>query len=78
MVRSSSVDPAKVEKVIKLLIKRPDMKVPQAMKLSNFSDKEVANLTLCCFIRQSLPGKMVAGLKAHVLGPLLPPPTPPD
>ena len=47
MVRSSSVNPAKVKKVIKILIKRPDMKVPQAMKLSNFSDEEVANLAPC-------------------------------
>ena len=68
MVRSSSVDPAKVKKVIKFLIRQPDMKVPQAMKLTNFSKEEVANLILRCFIRQSLPGKPVAGLKAHVLG----------
>ena len=68
MVRSSSVDPAKVKKVIKFLIKRPDIKVPQAMKLTKFSEEEVADLTLRRFIRQSLPGKTVKGLKEHVAG----------
>jgi hypothetical protein len=78
MGNSSSVDAAKVKKVIKFLITQPDIKVPQAMKLSNFSNEEVANLTLCCFIWQSLPSKTVTGLKALLLGPLPPPPAPPD
>jgi hypothetical protein len=54
------------------------MKVPQAMLLARFSDKEVANLSLRWFIQQSLPGKTSKGLKAHVLHPLLPPPLQPD
>ena len=55
-----------------------DLEVPQAMKLINFSIKEVANLSLHCFIKQSLPGKMLKGLKAHVAGPLLLSPPLPD
>jgi hypothetical protein len=78
MVRSRSVDPVKLKKVIKTLINLPDLKVPKAMILAKFSDKEDANFSLCCFIQQSLPGKMVKGLKAHVSGPLLPPPPQPD
>jgi hypothetical protein len=78
MKRSISVDPDKLKKVIKTLIKWPDLKVLQAMLLASFSNEEVANLSLHCFIRQSLPGKTVKGLKAHVLGPLLPPPPQPD
>ncbi len=56
----------------------PDMKVLQAMLLARFSNKEVANLSLRRFIQQSLPGKMLEGLKAHVLGPLPPSPLRPD
>ncbi len=67
-----------VKKVIRFLIKQPDMKVPQAMKLSDFSNEEIANLTLCRFIRQFLPGNTVVGLKALVVGPLPPPLMPPD
>ena len=78
MARSSFANPAKVKKVIKFLIKRPDMKVLQAMRLIRFSNKEVADLSLRCFIQQSLPCKTVKGLKALLLGLLLPPPTPPD
>ena len=78
MVRSSSVDPDKVQKCIKYLKNRPDLKVPQAMKLTNFFVEEVADLSLRCFIQQSLPGKTLKGLKAHVLGSLPPPPPQPD
>ncbi len=75
---SRSVDPDKLKKVIKTLLNMPDLKVPQAMLLARFSDEEVADLSLRWFIQQSLPCKMLKGLKAHVLGPLLPPPPQPD
>jgi hypothetical protein len=78
MDRSRSVDPDKLKKVIKTLLNMPDMKVPRAMLSARFSNKEVANLSLRWFIQQSLPGKMLKGLKAHVSGPLLPPPPQPD
>jgi hypothetical protein len=51
MDRSRSVDPDKLKKVIKTLLNMPDMKVPQAMLLARFSDKEVANLSLHWFIQ---------------------------
>ncbi len=73
MDRSRSVDPDKLKKVIKTLLNMPDFKVPQAMLLARFSNKEVANLSLHWFIQQSLPGKTLKGLKAHVSGPLPPP-----
>ena len=78
LVRSCFANPAKVKKVITFLIKRPNMKAPQAMKLIKFSNDEVANLSLHCFIQQSLPGKMVKGLKVHVSGLLLLSLTQPD
>jgi hypothetical protein len=73
MDRSRSIDPDKLKKVIKTLLNMPDTKVPQAMLLARFSDKEVADFSLRWFIQQSLPGKTLKGLKAHVLGPLPPP-----
>jgi hypothetical protein len=78
MVRPSSVDPDKVQKCIKYLKNRPDMKVPEAMKLANFFVEEVADLSLRQFIQRSLPGKMLTDLKAHTLGSLPPPPPQPD
>jgi len=54
------------------------MKVPEGMKLTNFSVKEVANLSLRHFIQQSLPSKTLTGLKAHALGSLPPPSPQPD
>ncbi len=74
MERSRSVDPDKLKKVIKTFISLPDLKVLKALLFARFSDEEVANLFLRRFIWLSLPGKMVKGLKAHVLGPLLLPP----
>jgi hypothetical protein len=78
MDRSRSVDPGKLKKGFKTLLNMPDMKVPQAMLLARFSDEEVANLSLRCFIWQSLPGKTVKGLTAHVWGPFPPPQLQPD
>jgi hypothetical protein len=78
MDRSRSVDPDKLKKVIKTLLNMPDMKVPQAMLLARFSNKEVADLSLRWFIQRSFPGKTLKGLKAHVSGPLPPPPPQPD
>ncbi len=78
MDRSRSVNPDKLKKVIKTLLNIPDLKVPQAMLLARFSDKEVANLSFCWFIQQSLPGKTLKGLKAHVSGPIPPPSPQPD
>ena len=49
------------------------MKVPEAMKLTNFSVKEVADRSLRRFIMQSLPGKTKKCLKAHAFGSLPPP-----
>jgi hypothetical protein len=75
MVRPSSVDPDKVQKCIKYLKNRPDMKVPEAMKLINFSIEEVSDRPLHRFIMLSLPGKTMEGVNAHSLGSLpLPPP----
>ncbi len=46
MDRSRSVDLDKLKKVIKTLLNMPDMKVPQAMLLARFSNKEVVDLSL--------------------------------
>jgi len=78
MVRPSSVDPDKVQKCVKYLKKRPFLKVPEAMKLTNFSVEEVADRSLRQLIRRSLPGKTLKGLKAHALASLTPPPPQPD
>ena len=78
MVRPSSVYPDNVNNCIKYLKNWPDMKVLEAMKLANLSVEKVADLSLHRFIQQSFIGKMLQGLKAHVMGSLPSPPPQPD
>jgi hypothetical protein len=78
MQRSTSADPAKLKSVVKILIRLPDLKVPEAMRRAKFSSEEVADTSLCRFIQRSLPGKTLKGLKAHVVGPAPSLPPPPD
>jgi hypothetical protein len=50
IVGSSSADPGIFKNVIKFLTKWQDLNVPKAIKLTNFSNEEVAGLFLRRFI----------------------------
>ncbi len=77
--KSNLAQPAKLKKLIKICLWMPQILVPAAMKLAEFSNKEIANLSLCrsIQIQCTLPGRSLKGLRAHVardVPPLLVPP----
>jgi hypothetical protein len=76
--RRFTVDPAKKMKFLNFILQMPKLRVPDAMKLAMFSDKDIADTSLRRFLQCALPGGTVKAMKAH-LGDLLPPnPPPPD
>jgi len=77
--RRFTVDPAKKKKFLNFLLQSPKLRVPDAMKLANFSDEDIADLALRRFLQRALPGGTVKAMKAHLGDYLLPPkPPPPD
>jgi hypothetical protein len=74
--RCFTVDPAKLKKFLNVMLQAPKLRVPDSMKLANFSDKDIADLSLRRFLQRSLPGGMFKVMKVHLVG-LLPPKSPP-
>ncbi len=72
------VKPAKLKKFLNVMLQVPKLRVPDAMKLANFSDKDIADLSLRCFLQRSLPGGTIKAMKAHLDGLLPPKLLPPD
>jgi hypothetical protein len=76
--RRFTVDPAKLKKFLNVMLQAPKLRVRDAMKLVNLSDKDIADLSLRRFLQRSLPGGMIKAMKAHLVGLLPPKPQPPD
>ncbi len=76
--RRFTVDPAKKKKFLNFILQLPKLRVPDAMKLAMFSDKDIADLGLRRFLQRALPGGTVNAMKAHLAGLLQPQPPPPD
>jgi hypothetical protein len=72
-----TINPAKLKKFLNVIFQVPKLHVPDAMKLANFSDEDIADLSLRRFLQRSLPGGMIKAMKAHLVG-LLPPKPPPS
>jgi hypothetical protein len=72
------VDPAKLKKFLNVMLQAPKLCVPDAMKLANFSDEDISDLSLRCFLQHFLPGETIKAMKVHLIGLLLPKPLPPD
>jgi hypothetical protein len=74
--RRFTFDPAKLKKFLNVMLQAPKPRVPDAMKLANFSDEDIADLSLRCFLQRSLPGGTIKAMTAHLVGllPLKPPP----
>jgi hypothetical protein len=71
-------DPVKLNKLIKIFRWMPQILVPAAMTLAEYSNKEIADLSFCRFLQHALPGRSLKGLKAHVAGDIPTLPVPPD
>jgi hypothetical protein len=54
--RQFTVDLAKLKKFLNVMHQAPKLRVPDAMKLANFSDEDIADLSLRRFLQHSLPG----------------------
>jgi hypothetical protein len=76
--RQFTVNPAMLKKFPNVMLQAPKLCVLDAMKLANFSDKDITDLSLRCFLQRSLPGGMIKAMKAHLAGLLPPKPPPPD
>jgi hypothetical protein len=74
--RRFTVDPAKLKKFLNVMLQVLKLRVPDTMKLANFSGKDIADLSLRRFLQHSLPGGTIKAMKAHLVG-LLPPKLPP-
>jgi hypothetical protein len=76
--RRFTVNPAKLKKFLNVMLQAPKLRVPDAMKLANFSVKDITDLSLRRFLQNSLPGGTIKAMKAHLVGLLSPKPPPPD
>jgi hypothetical protein len=76
--RRFTVNPAKLKKFLNVMLQAPKLHVPDAMKLANFSDEDIADLSLRHFLQHFLPGGRIKAMKVHLVGLLLPKPPPPD
>jgi hypothetical protein len=76
--RLFTVDLAKLKKFLNVMLQAPKLRVPDAMKLANFSDEDIADLTLRRFLQHSLPGGTIKAMKVQLVVLLLPKPPPPD
>ena len=56
MPKINATDDPRIEEAVEYIIKWPDMKVPQAMKLAGFSKMDCANKAKRMWIRRRLPG----------------------
>ncbi len=74
--RRFTVDPAKKKRFLNFILQMPKLRVPDAMKLAIFSDKDITDLRLRRFLQRALPRGTVKAMKAH-LGAFLPPKPPP-
>jgi hypothetical protein len=74
MFRSSSADPAKQNKLVKIFLLTPQIRLQDAMILAKYSNKEINDKAFCHFLQRTLPGNSLKGLKAHIAGAIPPPP----
>jgi hypothetical protein len=63
---STTADPAKLKKLIKIIQQAPTLQLPHAMKAANYTNDEITDIAFCHFLQQNLPGRLIRGLGAHV------------
>jgi hypothetical protein len=75
MFRSSSANPAKQNKLVKIFLRTPQIRLRDAMILAKYSYEEIKDKAFCRFLQRTLPGSSLKGLKAHIARVI---PQPPD
>ena len=75
MFRLTTANPAKLKKLIKIVLQVPTLQLRHAMKAANYTDDEISDIAFRCFLQRNSPGGLIQGLRAHVAAGL---PAPPD
>ncbi len=68
MSRLNVTNPAKLKKLVKIFLWMPQILVPAAMKLAEYSNKEITDVSFRCSFQRTLPGGSLKGLRAHIAG----------
>jgi hypothetical protein len=74
MFTSNLADPSKQNKLVKIFLRTPQIRLRGAMILTKYSDEEIKDKAFCCFLQCTLPGSSFKGLKAHITVVVPPPP----
>jgi hypothetical protein len=74
MFRFSSANLAKQNKLVKIFLWTPQIRLQDVMILMKYSNEEIEDKAFCRFLQCTLPGGSLKGLKAHIAGVILPPP----
>ena len=64
--RQFTVDSAKKRGFINIFLLMPESTVLNAMRQATFTEEDIANLPLRCFLQRALPGGSIKGLKAYI------------
>jgi hypothetical protein len=74
MFRSSLADLANQNKLVKIFLQTPQIRLRDAMILAKYPNKEIEDKAFRCFLQRTLPGSSLKGLKAHIARVVSPPP----
>jgi hypothetical protein len=74
MFRLSSANLAKQNKLVKIFLWTPQIRLQDAMILAKYSNEEIEDKAFHHFLRRTLPSGSLKRLKAHIAGVVLPPP----
>jgi hypothetical protein len=70
--RRFTVDSAKKNKFVDIFLLMPETGVADAMQSAKFTEEDIADLQMRCFLQRALPGGLIKGLKAYIAGLLCP------
>jgi hypothetical protein len=66
MFRLTTANPAKLKKLIKIVLQVPTLQLRHAMKAANYTDDEISDIAFRCFLQRNSPGGLIQGLRVHV------------
>jgi hypothetical protein len=66
MIRLSLADPAKQNKLVKIFLWTPQIRLQDVMILVKHSNEEIKDKAFCRFLQHTLPGGSLKGLKANI------------
>ena len=64
--RQFTVDSVKKQKLINIFLLMPETCVSHAMRKAEFTEEDITNLLLRCFLQRALPCRLIKVLKAYI------------